>query len=169
MQSEDDAISALTGFSLDHVLSGLSLPSGSGLNSQLGVAGISGVSSREIYKEDWDEDGMVGAGEGEDWEDEIDREMQEEDEGGEDHPVKLERFSPVPGELRQRRVRIVKRRVPRPQTVYERFPGFERDKILDFTELFKGRAVQKSRVTKRPLYGASIRLLQRLRLYSNTL
>ncbi|KZV74842.1 TAF1 transcription initiation factor TFIID subunit TAF1 [Peniophora sp. CONT] len=152
MASEDETISALTGFSLDHVLSGLSLPSGSGLNSQLGIAGLTGVSSKQIYNDDWDGDGMVGAGQGEDWEDEIDREMLEEDEGGEDNLVKLERFSPGPEELRRRRVRIVKRRVPRPQTVYERFPGFERDKILDFTELFKGRAVQKSRVTKRPLY-----------------
>ena len=64
--------------------------------------------------------------------------------------MKMEAMSPE-SPLKQRRVRIVRRLVERPRTVYERFPSFEKDKVLDFTELFQGFAVKKSRVVKRPL------------------
>jgi len=150
MQDESDAISALTGFSLDHVLSGLSLPSGSGLSNQLGISGLPSLSSNQIYSEKWDEDGAVGAGEGEDYEDEVDREIEEEED--EVTPVKQEVVSPLTNLLKERRVRIVKRLVERPKSVYERFPSFDKDKILDFTELLKGYAVKKPRVVKRPLH-----------------
>lgn len=145
---QDDAVSALTGFSLDHVLSDLSIPS-TGLSNKLGISGIPTLSSSQIYNEKWDkDDGAVGAGEGEDFEDEVDRELKEEEE--EDEPVKMEFMSPV-APFKQRRVRVIRRLVERPKTVYERFPSFERNKILDFTELFQGFAVKKSRVVKRPL------------------
>ena len=145
---QDDAVSALTGFSLDHVLSDLSIPS-TGLSNKLGISGIPTLSSSQIYNEKWDkDDGAVGAGEGEDFEDEVDRELKEEEE--EDEPVKMEFMSPV-APFKQRRVRVIRRLVERPKTVYERFPSFERNKVLDFTELFQGFAVKKSRVVKRPL------------------
>lgn len=145
---QDDAVSALTGFSLDHVLSDLSIPS-TGLSNQLGISGIPTLSSSQIYNDKWDEDeGAVGAGEGEDFEDEVDRELKEEEE--EEEPVKMEAVSPV-SPFKQRRVRVVRRLVERPKTVYERFPSFEKNKVLDFTELFQGFAVKKSRVVKRPL------------------
>lgn len=141
-------MSALTGFSLDHILSDLSLPS-AGLSNRLGISGISTLSSSQIYNDKWDkDDGAVGAGEGEDFEDEVDRELKEEEE--EEGPVKLEAMSPE-APLKQRRVRIVRRLVERPKTVYERFPSYEKAKVLDFTELFQGFAVKKSRVVKRPL------------------
>ncbi|KAI0308313.1 TAF1 transcription initiation factor TFIID subunit TAF1 [Multifurca ochricompacta] len=153
MSNEDDAVSALTGFSLDHVLSGLSLPR-AGLSNQLGISGIPTLSSSQIYNDKWDgDDGAVGAGEGEDFEDEVDREIKEEEE--EEEPVKMEVMSPV-APLKQRRVRVVRRLVERPKTVYERFPSFEKDKILDFTELFQGFAVKKSRVVRRPLQLESV-------------
>jgi hypothetical protein len=57
--------------------------------------------------------------------------------------------------MKERRVRVVRRLVERPKTVYERFPAFEQDKILDFSELFKGYTVKKSRISKRPFNGAS--------------
>lgn len=146
--SQDDAVSALTGFSLDHVLSDLSIPS-TGLSNKLGISGIPTLSSSQIYNEKWDkDDGAVGAGEGEDFEDEVDRELKEEEE--EEDPVKFESMSPV-APFKQRRVRVIRRLVERPKTVYERFPSFERNKILDFTELFQGFAVKKSRVVKRPI------------------
>lgn len=145
---QDDAVSALTGFSLDHVLSDLSIPS-TGLSNQLGISGIPTLSSSQIYNNKWDEDeGAVGAGEGEDFEDEVDRELKEEEE--EEEPVKMEAVSPV-APFKQRRVRVIRRLVERPKTVYERFPSFEKNKVLDFTELFQGFAVKKSRVVKRPL------------------
>ena len=64
--------------------------------------------------------------------------------------VKMEMESPRMGK-RERKKRIVRRLVERPKTVYERFPTFEKDKILDFTELFKGYTVHKSRLSKRPI------------------
>ncbi|KAH9178601.1 TAF1 transcription initiation factor TFIID subunit TAF1 [Lactarius sanguifluus] len=153
MPNEDDAVSALTGFSLDHILSDLALPS-AGLSNRLGISGIPTLSSTQIYNDKWDQDdGAVGAGEGEDFEDEVDRELKEEEE--EEGPVKMEIMSPE-APPKQRRVRIVRRLVERPKTVYERFPSFEKDKVLDFTELFQGFAVKKSRVVKRPLQLESV-------------
>ncbi|KAH9081544.1 TAF1 transcription initiation factor TFIID subunit TAF1 [Lactarius deliciosus] len=153
MPNEDDAVSALTGFSLDHILSDLSLPS-AGLSNRLGISGIPTLSSSQIYNDKWDrDDGAVGAGEGEDFEDEVDRELKEEEE--EEGPVKMEMMSPE-APPKQRRVRIVRRLVERPKTVYERFPSFEKNKVLDFTELFQGFAVKKSRVVKRPLQLESV-------------
>ncbi|KAI9454161.1 TAF1 transcription initiation factor TFIID subunit TAF1 [Lactarius psammicola] len=150
---DDDAVSALTGFSLDHILTDLSLPS-AGLSNRLGISGIPTLSSSQIYNDKWDQDdGAVGAGEGEDFEDEVDRELKEEEE--EEGPVKMEIMSPE-APPKQRRVRIVRRLVERPRTVYERFPSFEKDKVLDFTELFQGFAVKKSRVVKRPLQLESV-------------
>ncbi len=78
----------------------------------------------------------------------MDRELKEEEE--EEDTVKMEFMSPV-APFKQRRVRVVRRLVERPKTVYERFPSFEKNKVLDFTELFQGFAVKKSRVVKRPI------------------
>ncbi len=64
--------------------------------------------------------------------------------------MKMEAVSPV-APFKQRRVRVVRRLVERPKTVYERFPSFEKNKVLDFTELFQGFAIKKSRIVKRPL------------------
>ncbi|KAG5654712.1 hypothetical protein H0H81_007468 [Sphagnurus paluster] len=150
-QEENDAISALTGFSLNHLLDGLSIPAGSGLANQLGITGIPALNSGQIYSDKWDEDDAVGPEQGQDWEDEIDREMREEEES-DDAMVKQEVHSPAVMQQKQKRVRVVKRLVERPRSVYERFPAFEKDKILDFSELFKGYTVRKSRLVKRPFH-----------------
>ena len=151
-QDENDAISALTGFSINHVLGDLALPVGDGLSYQLGISGIPALNSTQIYSEKWDED-AVGPEQGEDWEDEIDREMREEEES-DGMSIKQEVHSPGVRQ-KQRRTRVVKRLVERPKSVYERFPAFEKDKVLDFSELFKGYAVRKSRLSKRPYQGQS--------------
>ncbi|KAI0095198.1 atypical/TAF1 protein kinase [Irpex rosettiformis] len=147
---ESDAIAALTGFGLDSVLSGLDLPTGPGLSNQLGISGIPGITKQQIYNDRWEEDGAIGAGEGEDWEEEVDRELEQEpDYDG--AVVKTELESPRVGR-KEKKKRIIRRLVERPKTVYERFPTFERDKVLDFTELLKGVTVHKSRISKRPFY-----------------
>ena len=156
VQEENDAISALTGFSLNNILGDLSLPAGTGLANQLGISGIPSLSSGQIYSDKWDDEGAVGPDQGQDWEDEIDREMQEE--GSEDPFVKQEVSSPEGVRPKQRRIRVIKRLVERPKSVYERFPAFEKDKILDFSELFKGHTVRKSRLAKRPFHGKGISL-----------
>ena len=153
-QEENDAISALTGFSISHVLGDLALPADDSLSSRLGISGTSALDRTQIYNEKWDDDDIVGPEQGEDWEDEIDREMREEEES-DGTSVKQEAQSPGV-RRKEKRTRIIKRLVERPKTVYERFPAFEKDKILDFSELFKGYAVRKSRLSKRPYQGGSI-------------
>jgi len=150
-QDENDAISALTGFSINHILGDLSLPAGDGLTNRLGISGLPTLNSSQIYSNKWDEDDIVGPEQGQDWEDEIDREMREEEES-DGASVKQEVYSPGI-RRKERRTRIVKRLVERPKTVYERFPAFEKDRTLDFSELFKGYTVRKSRLSKRPYQG----------------
>lgn len=136
------------------MLSGLDLPTGPGLSNQLGISGVPALSAKQIYNDRWDgeEEEAVGPGEGEDWEDEVDRELAEEDSDPEEQ-VKMEIQSPVHMGPREKRKRVIRRLVERPKTVYERFPTFEKDKMLDFTELFKGVTVHKSRISKRPFTG----------------
>jgi hypothetical protein len=140
---------ALSGFGLGAVLGDLDLPSGSGL------AGVPGADFQ-----DWDEEGAVGRGEGDDWEDEVNAELAAEHAS--DYPlgldlglVKTEARSPEPElfRMKERRVRVVRKLVERPKTVYERFPAFQKDQILNFSELFRGAAVKKSRISKRQFQG----------------
>jgi len=144
-QEEKNVIGALTGFSLQNLLGDLSLPAGSSLSNHLGISGIPSLSSNQIYNDNWDD--AVGADEGEDWEAEIDKEMAAE--GMADPEVKQEQRSPTALRQKQKKVRVVKRLVERPKSVYERFPAFEKDKVLDFSELFKGYTVRRSRIGKR--------------------
>lgn len=67
--------------------------------------------------------------------------------------VKLEAQSPLTVQPKQKRVRTITRLVERSKSVYERFPAFEKDRVLDFSELFKGYIPKKSRITKRSLVG----------------
>lgn len=155
-QDENEVIGALTGFSLNHVLSGLSLPSTSALADKLGIAGNTSINQSQIYSDKWDDE-AVGPGEGEDWEDEVDREMQQE--VFDDPAVKMEVDSPGGVRQKQKRYKVVKRIVERPKTVYERFPAFEKDKVLDFSELFKGYTGRKSRLVKKPFNGELVLLM----------
>jgi transcription initiation factor TFIID subunit 1, fungi type len=148
-REENEAVSALTGLSLDNLLDGFSF-SRSGLSNQLGISGIPSLDSSQIYNDKYDDDDAIGADEGEDFEDEVDRELR--NEGSRDVDMKAETR---PVKQKKKRVRVVKRLVERPKSVYERFPAFEKNKILDFSELFKGYTVQKPRVAKRMFQSAS--------------
>jgi transcription initiation factor TFIID subunit 1, fungi type len=150
-QEESDVFGALSGFGLDSVLGSLDLPSGTGLTNQLGIAGVQNI------PEGWDDDGAVGRGEGDDWEDEITAELANEDTTLPDASIVKAEEPLFDGAMlfpmKERRVRVVRRLVERPKTVYERFPGFEKDRVLAFTEMFQGHATMKSRVSKRPFHG----------------
>jgi transcription initiation factor TFIID subunit 1 len=151
MQEEQSAISALTGFSLNHLLTDLSLPSNSNLAGRLGISGIPNLSSDEIYNDKWgDDDGAVGRGAGKDYEAEVDAELQDDQE---DFDVKMEEEDVFEEERPPKRMKTVTRLVERPKTVNERFPTFEKGKVLDFTELLKGVSIHKSRISKRPFHG----------------
>jgi len=142
-KDEADALNALTSFSLNHILGDLEI-NGAGLSSQLGLSGASLLDQKQIYNEQYDDDGEAyGTDVGRDLEGELD----DEDFGEED--VEMLPPQPVAPAPKQKRVHIVKRMVERPKTVHERFPAFEKDKILDFSELFKGYTPKKSRLAKR--------------------
>jgi transcription initiation factor TFIID subunit 1 len=150
-KDENDAISALTGFSINHVLGDLSLPAGSGLTNRLGISGLPTLNAEQIYSDKWEKDDeAVGPEQGQDWEDVIDRELREEEDV---EPTNMRQDDLTTTRRKERRTRIIKRLVERPKTVYERFPAFERGKVLDFSELFKGYTVHKSRLSKRPYQG----------------
>ena len=136
---ENDAVSALAGFSLNSLLSDLSLPGGAGITSQLGLGGGAGaLSSEQIYNDVYEDD--YGP-----FEDDEDEEIQQ-----------MQDAPPAAPQPKQKRVKVVKRLVERPKTVYERFPTFEKNKVLDFTELFRGETVRKSRIARRPFHGACV-------------
>jgi hypothetical protein len=151
-KDENDAVSALTGFSINHVLGDLSLPSGNGLTNRLGISGLPTLNADQIYTDKWQQDeDAVGPEQGQDWEDVIDRELREE---GEAEATDLRQENEEPTlQRKDRRTRVIKRFVERPKSVYERFPAFERGKTLDFSELFKGYTVHKSRLLRRPYQG----------------
>ena len=129
----------------------MSLPSGSNLTGRLGISGIPNLSSEEIYNNQWDDDdGAVGRGAGKDYEDEVDAELQDDQE---DFDVKMEEEDGLEEERPPKRMKKVTRLVERPKTVYERYPTFEKGKVLDFTELLKGVSTHKSRISKRPFHG----------------
>ena len=116
------------------------------------------MSSKEIYNDRFDEDeeSIIGAEQGEDYEDEVNRELENEMEEEEEGYVKMEEAGMFPEVTKkEKRTKIIRRLVERPKTVYERFPAFEKGKTLNFTELFKGNVAKKSRIGKRPLQGAS--------------
>lgn len=128
----------------------MSLPSSSNIAGRLGISGIPNLSTGEIYNDRWDDDdGAVGRGTGKDYEDEVDAELKDDQE---DIDVKMQEEDVVE-ERRPKRMKTVTRLVERPKTVYERFPAFERGKVLDFTELLKGVSIHKPRISKRPFHG----------------
>lgn len=131
------------------MLRGLNLP-GAGNLAQLGLPGLGGGASG------WESN--IYSGQGDDWEDEVDAEVRREGDVVDDEPATVEEQEQEqePKREEKKRTRIVKKLVEKPKTVYERFPTFATDKILDFTELFKGFAVKKSRITKKPFNGLSI-------------
>ncbi|KIY67523.1 TAF1 transcription initiation factor TFIID subunit TAF1 [Cylindrobasidium torrendii FP15055 ss-10] len=149
-KDENDVINALTGFSLNNILDGLSLPGGAGLSNQLGISG-SNLSSKQIYNDDFDED-AIGNDQGEDWEAQIEHEF--ENEVVDDSAMQYMQARQV--KTKEKRIHVVKKLVPRPKSVYERFPAFEKDRVLDFSELFKGNTISKSRLAKRPFQIESV-------------
>ena len=143
---------------MNHFLSDAGLPTADAFANQLGITGIPNLTSNEIYNEDYDDDDhdeeAIGADVGEDMEEDLEPEAYEPSVGiKSEHQTPLVSKDSLHPEDKQRKTRIVKRMVERPKTVYERFPTFRPGKVLDFSELFKGFTVRKSRISKRPFNG----------------
>lgn len=148
---ESTAILALSGFGLESVLGELDLPTGG--SDRLGLSGISALTAGQISSDKFgDTDETIGLGQGRDWEDEVDREIGREDYTPRSSAMKpltlLSSRGVVP--QKRKRTKVIRKVVERPRSVYERFPAFEKDRTLDFSELFKGFIVQKPSVSKRP-------------------
>lgn len=175
---EDLFPSSLTGFGLDLVLASLQLPSTSALGNQLGLSGLDSDTTTRLFS-GFAEEGAIGKGEGEDYEDEVDLEIKREEQediwgsetDGGPHPLlpattersPLHDDEPLNDEddifgepARKKRRKMKKTRIveeKRPPDVLELFPDFEPGKILNFTELLKGHTLKKSRVKYRPYNG----------------
>lgn len=149
---ENVAVSALTGLSLNHLLEDFGgIQGGSGLTNRLGIVGIPSLDSKQIYNDRFDDDDAVGPELGEDWEAQVDRELMEE--GGGDEFLNESAQDVQRGKKeKQKKVKVIKKMVEKPKSVYERFPAFRQDEVLDFSELFKGYTVRKSRLVKRPFH-----------------
>ncbi|KAG8753176.1 hypothetical protein FRC11_007638, partial [Ceratobasidium sp. 423] len=150
--SEDDVIKSLTTGEVN--VNSLGTFSALGLDFSGGL----GLSLGESFDPSWaHEEGAVGTGQGDDWEDTVDKELENEDEPMDE--VKEEVASPglfSPEASPKRRRRLVKKSrtivVERKPNVKDMFPTFEPTGTCDFTELFKGRVPSKSRIHKARMF-----------------
>lgn len=181
-----DDVQALTGMlsGLDDILASLDLPPTTGISNQLGLSGIEDGATSDLFA-GFGGDGAIGHGEGDDFEDEVAKELRDEDalgygEEDMDTDVKMENITPqaplrglredyddglmdedddlfgAPEPPRKRRrVQKAERayQTRKPHNVHDLFPSFEPGKILNFTDIFKGRVLHKSRVKHRPIRG----------------
>lgn len=167
MDQEDLAIQSLTGFGLDGVLSGLSLPSASSLSNELGLSGLSGFDPSWLSG-----DGAIGMGQGEDFEEEVDNELGQEEDVVSVPSVKDEVRSPWPSGVPPRKKRKVARSKENagsggpsskmaseePRGVNDLYPWFEPGKILNFTNLFPESTAKKHTVNTKPLQSMAVLL-----------
>ncbi|KAG8711587.1 hypothetical protein FRC09_020515, partial [Ceratobasidium sp. 395] len=155
--SEDDVIKSLTAGEINAgslgTFSALGLDFSGGLGLSLGDPSTS-------FNPAWAyEDGAVGTGQGDDWEDTVDAEMV--DHNDDDDEVKAE-AAPSPGLFSPpapRRRLVTKTRtvvIPRKPNVRDMFPAFDPARPCDFTELFKGRVPGKSRVNKTRMFRSEV-------------
>ncbi|KAG9084077.1 hypothetical protein FS749_005511 [Ceratobasidium sp. UAMH 11750] len=153
--SEDEVIKSLTTGDVSAgalgTFSALGLDFSGGLGLSLGDPSTS-------FNPAWAyEDGAVGTGEGDDWEDTVDAEM---GNGDGDDEVKAEASSPGLFSPPAPKRRLVKKTrtvvVPKKPNVRDMFPAFDPARPCDFTELFKGRVPVKPRVNKTRMFRSEV-------------
>ncbi|KAG9120248.1 hypothetical protein FRC07_004344, partial [Ceratobasidium sp. 392] len=153
--SEDDVIKSLTTGEVNAgtlgTFSALGLDFSGGLGLSLGDPSTS-------FNPAWAyEDGAVGTGQGDDWEDTVDAEM---GDGDQDEEIKAEAASPGLFSPPAPRKRLVKKTrtvvIPRKPNVRDMFPAFDPAQPCDFTELFKGRVPTKSRANKTRMFRSEV-------------
>ncbi|CAE6447798.1 unnamed protein product [Rhizoctonia solani] len=154
--SEDDVIKSLTTGEVN--VSSIGSFSALGLDFSGGL----GLNLGEAFDPSWAyEDGAVGTGQGDDWEDTVDNEIGNEDEPMDE--VKEEAASPglfSPAASPKPRRKLVKKSrtivVERKPNVKDLFPAFEPTGTCDFTELFKGKVPSKSRIHKARMFRSEL-------------
>lgn len=147
-----------------------------GTFSALGLdfSGGLGLSLGDSFDPAWAyEDGAVGTGQGDDWEDAVDKEIENEDEPMDE--VKEEAaspglFSPVPSPKPKRRL-VKKTRtvvIQRKPKVKDLFPAFDPNGACDFTELFRGRVPAKPRVNKARMFRCKLTFILQIYIVTMT-
>ncbi|KAH7107045.1 hypothetical protein BKA62DRAFT_685859 [Auriculariales sp. MPI-PUGE-AT-0066] len=148
------ALDALTGFDLSGVLEELG-ESSSGLDQMnLGFGrGSNALSRKQIYKDNDNSDDdadVVHMDTGRDWEVEVDQEL-ERDEPQPFAPMRPlsapQQPAPPPQGTKRKKTIIVRRPVERQKSVYELYPDFEHNGVLQFTKLFRTAPAYKSRLS----------------------
>jgi transcription initiation factor TFIID subunit 1, fungi type len=145
---ESKAIAALSGLGLNSFLSAEGLPATDIYADQLGLSRAALFNERNAEA---DED-AIGADVGEDMEEDVEPELYPEPES---QQAGTSAQGALNGAPKKKKVRVVKRMVERPKSVYERYPSFRPGNTLAFSELFKGYINRKSRISKRPFHGTS--------------
>ena len=158
LQEESDALADIAGLDLGGVLREMGETS-DGLDALLGgVRGTGVLSRKQIYKDDDDEGGdddgeYIGMERGDDWEDEVDKEIERDDPQPRGPMQALQLVShqqaqaqQPQGTKRKKRI-IVRRAVERQKSVYELYPDFEHNGVLQFTKLFHSAPGYKSRIS----------------------
>ncbi|CEL52987.1 transcription initiation factor TFIID subunit D1 [Rhizoctonia solani AG-1 IB] len=155
--SEDDVIKSLTNGEVN--VNSLGTFSALGLDFSGGL----GLDLGQSFDPSWAyEDGAVGTGQGDDWEDTVDQEIGDEDEPMDDVKEEIASpglFSPAASPKPPRRRLVKKTRtivVERKPTVRDMFPTFNPTGTCDFTELFKGRVPSKSRIHKARMFRSEL-------------
>ncbi|QRV81090.1 atypical/TAF1 kinase [Ceratobasidium sp. AG-Ba] len=149
--SEDDVIKSLTSGDVNAgtlgTFSALGLDFSGGLGLSLGDPSSS-------FNPAWAyEEGAVGTGEGDDWEDTVDAEIKDEVES----PAPGDLFSPPPTTPKRRLVKKTRTVViPKEPNVRDLFPAFDPTRPCDFTELFKGRVPSKARINKTRMFRSEV-------------
>ncbi|KAF8734575.1 hypothetical protein RHS02_06922, partial [Rhizoctonia solani] len=155
--SEDDVIKSLTNGEVN--VNSLGTFSALGLDFSGGL----GLDLGQSFDPSWAyEEGAVGTGQGDDWEDAVDQEIGDEDEPMDEVKEEVASpglFSPAASPKPPRRRLVKKTRtivVERKPNVKDMFPTFNPTGTCDFTELFKGRVPSKSRIHKSRMFRSEL-------------
>ncbi|EJT99982.1 hypothetical protein DACRYDRAFT_117598 [Dacryopinax primogenitus] len=138
-RDEASFFSSLAGFSLGSVLSEMEVNT-SGLSNQLGLQGMGFDLGKGIADEE-----PTGRDTGDDWEEEVDREMREEGANGMvATPVGGPRSIDMKPLMPLEHMEVISKKQVEPErSVYDLFPSFRPDKVLPFTEIFASKPVRK--------------------------
>jgi transcription initiation factor TFIID subunit 1, fungi type len=170
LEEDDDIINqSIRGFGLSQILHDLQLPHSSSLDNQLGLTGLSDIPlgpSSTIHE---DGDAYVDDVEVSDEEPDVKMEIvspvrpaqalsppqvgsPQEDLFGD---LDFEEVNELVEPPKKKRKKVKEKREPvrKEINIAELFPSFRENAVLDFTELFKGRAVRKPRTRVKPFYG----------------
>ena len=110
------------------------------ISSRLGLTGLAGLTSAEIYNENYG-----GSGTGIDYERQVDLDMAEEDSVADETEdrMDLDGLSELAFKQKKMKKIIVRRPIVKPKNVYDLFPSYNPHKPLNFPEILCSRIPPK--------------------------